>query len=550
MLTLVDTTTLDTGSVGFTYISDNDEFFAYSTEITRLGRDGSSLDSFASPGESANDYDLDWLETGISLGDTEIPAGTLLVFNGETDLLDIYAVDPDTGDVIASLETDFGNSHVVGGAYHEERATFFAIQDTVPEGEDLDSLIAEIDPVTGEVLNTFATTDFAEDFTIFYGDIEVEQSTGTLLITSSREGRVMLAEPDGSSATIEDFPDDVTGTFAGISDIPGDPESVFLATLDGTVYELTDLRIEANGPEVLVGIDGDDSIDGLGGDDRLEGGAGNDTLNGGPGNDGLLGEDGDDELTGGPGKDNIAGSDGNDVISGGDDDDFLGGGLGNDTMEGNSGADTLGGGFGNDEVDGGDGDDVAAGGPGDDFLTGGQGNDTMGGSFGTDTVIGLGGDDSLGGGTGMDSLDGGAGDDLLGGGEGDDTVVGGTGNDFLAGGGRDDIVEGGAGNDTINGGDGDDTLEGGAGEDVFVWNVADPGAVDVIADFEDGLDSIRLTGIQNAPGSGLQGRVDALAIQDATLDGALGAELSYNGQTIFLSGVSASELSLADFDFL
>ncbi|ETW13223.1 hemolysin-type calcium-binding region [Roseivivax marinus] len=313
----------------------------------------------------------------------------------------------------------------------------------------------------------------------------------------------------------------------------GQPE-----TVTGAADGLIDLAPTTPGADVISGTPEGD---------RILGGDGNDTLDGAAGDDGLLGEAGDDSLVGGPGDDNIAGSDGNDVVDGGDGNDFLGGGLGNDMLLGGEGSDTLGGGQGDDALAGGTGDDVAAGGPGDDLIEGGAGDDTMGASFGADTVLGQGGDDSLGGGTGTDSIDGGAGNDSIGGGEGDDTVIGGAGNDFLAGGGRDDSIVGGPGNDTINGGAGDDTMVGGAGADLFVFNDFTPGDVDRVVGFEDGVDRFRMVGVENAPGSGLQGFVDALEISDAAGGG---VTMSFNGHVIEVTGVSAADLGLEDFIFI
>jgi Ca2+-binding RTX toxin-like protein len=302
--------------------------------------------------------------------------------------------------------------------------------------------------------------------------------------------------------------------------------------------------------ELVTGTAGDDVLTGTENDDRVEGGAGNDDIDAGAGADGVLGQSGNDTLLGGGGNDNIAAADGNDVVDGGTGDDFIGGGLGNDSLLGGPGDDTLGGGQGDDTVLGNGGDDVIAGGPGDDAITGGAGADTIGGSFGFDTVSGGAGNDSLGGGFGQDELSGDDGNDAIGGGEGDDTVNGGTGNDFLAGGGRDDVVNGGAGADTINGGDGNDVLLGGTGADVFVWNAGEAGAVDVVGDFEDGLDSLLLVGVENAPGTGLAGKLAALEIADTTFDGEASAALSYDGQTIVLVGVTAADVSLDDIDFL
>lgn len=74
----------------------------------------------------------------------------------------------------------------------------------------------------------------------------------------------------------------------------------------------------------------------------------------------------------------------------------------------------------------------------------------------------------------------------------DDTINGMGGNDVLLGLSGDDLLRGGDGDDLLDGGIGNDTLVGGAGRDTFVLGPR-PG-VDTIADFEVGIDKLRLTG--------------------------------------------------------
>ncbi|MDU8913562.1 calcium-binding protein [Aestuariicoccus sp. MJ-SS9] len=301
-----------------------------------------------------------------------------------------------------------------------------------------------------------------------------------------------------------------------------------------------------DGNDTLRGEGGDDTLLGGSGDDSIIGGDGNDVLDGGTENDSIFGIDGDDTLSGAAGDDNIGAGAGNDEVIGGGGNDLMGGGPGNDFMEGGTGNDFMGGGQDDDTVDGGDGNDVVNGGPGNDSMIGGEGSDTMGGSFGADRIEGGDGNDDLGGGSGQDVISAGAGDDSVGGGEANDVIFGDGGNDFLAGGGRDDDVDGGTGNDTINGGDGDDTMTGGDGADVFVWNVFKAGDADVITDFEDGVDSFRMVAVENAPGSGLAGKVAALNITDT----AAGALIDYQGHTVLIEGVAAADLTVDDFTFL
>ncbi|MDU8913674.1 CAP domain-containing protein [Aestuariicoccus sp. MJ-SS9] len=291
-------------------------------------------------------------------------------------------------------------------------------------------------------------------------------------------------------------------------------------------------QVDANGLDALFGEDGSDFLDGLDGDDILNGG------------------DGDDVLLGGDGADNIAASDGNDFVDGDNGDDLIGGGLGNDTLNGGQGADIIGGGQGHDLIHAGGGKDVASGGAGDDTMDGGAGDDIMGGAFNDDRLSGGGGNDQLGGGTGRDLISGGAGSDSIGGGEGDDTIYGNDNADFLSGGGRHDQIDGGNGADTINGGSGNDTLTGGAGADVFVFNELTNGETDLILDFEDGSDVLRLTGVSAPAGTGAQGRFDALDITAATVAGEAGVTVGYGGNKIKIAGIGVDDLTADDFLFL
>ncbi|MDU8912149.1 calcium-binding protein [Aestuariicoccus sp. MJ-SS9] len=255
------------------------------------------------------------------------------------------------------------------------------------------------------------------------------------------------------------------------------------------------------------------------------------------------GEEGDDSLEGDAGDDHMGAGAGNDHAHGGGGNDVMGGGLGNDTMSGDAGDDVIGCGLGDDSADGGDGEDVVNGGAGDDTMSGGTGDDTMGASFGSDSVDGGDGHDNMGGGAGTDDIACGEGDDHAGGGEGDDTINGDAGDDFLAGGGRDDLIDGGTGNDTINGGKGNDTMTGGEGADVFVFRHFNDGEVDLITDFEDGIDLLRLKDVETEDG---QSDFEALTITDT----AAGAQIVNDGHTIVLEGVAEADLGAEDFLFV
>ena len=104
-------------------------------------------------------------------------------------------------------------------------------------------------------------------------------------------------------------------------------------------------------------------------------------------------------------------------------------------------------------------------GNGADVVEGNDGNDRIFGGNGSDVLIGNAGNDELFGGNGWDQLFGGAGDDVL---------------------------SGGNGKDHLDGGEGNDLLFGGRGADTFVLRASD--GTDIIADFGDGPDAIRIDG--------------------------------------------------------
>lgn len=106
-------------------------------------------------------------------------------------------------------------------------------------------------------------------------------------------------------------------------------------------------------------------------------------------------------------------------------------------------------------------------------------------------------------GTIIENAKGGTGDDLLIGNDADNFLSGNGGDDALSGGLGSDRLEGGAGEDLLIGGDGVDFFLGGDGADTFVAEINDtlvaatkgPISLDVIVDFEKGVDKIDLSGV-------------------------------------------------------
>jgi len=174
------------------------------------------------------------------------------------------------------------------------------------------------------------------------------------------------------------------------------------------------------------------------------------------------------------------------------------------------------------------------------------GNDRMTGFDGDDVMFGGLGDDALNGMLGFDLLDGGDGADTLVGQEGNDTLRGGVGNDVLDGGVGGDLLDGGAGLDRLEGGAGWDRLTGGLGADVFVFRSFVATEMDVITDFQDGIDRIELAGLTGT----VSQRFAALAVRDVTVNGEMMAQVNVNGHLIRLEGMRAAQVGVGDFLFV
>ncbi|MGD1925036.1 MAG: beta strand repeat-containing protein [Paracoccaceae bacterium] len=391
----------------------------------------------------------------------------------------------------------------------------------------------------GDVLNG---TSAAEEISGFDGaDVLIGRGGGDRLISGLGDDRHYIYSP--GDEVIEFSSQGYDRTYSAISFALGAHVEA------GTALGTDDIDIAGNdinnwiggnsGQNVLRGGGGRDRLIGLDGDDTLHGGTGNDVLEGGAGADVF-------RFASGTGTDNIldfeVGVDTIDVSSLGiayadmtiidhvhgsliiwDDPGDVGTRgylvvVGVDTSELDLGAFTTA--FGNTQP----------------AIVGTDGAEILIGSQIGDEIIALGGNDQLLGEGGADTLIGGAGNDryfvddvadivveLAG--EGDDLVytevdftlsdnvedaratgtsdvnltgnaeanwlTGSASSNVLSGGAGKDRLQGWEGSDTLIGDSGNDVLEGGSGSDVFVFNLGD--GIDVILDFEDGLDRIDIS---------------------------------------------------------
>ena len=314
-------------------------------------------------------------------------------------------------------------------------------------------------------------------------------------------------------------------------------------------------------------------------------------------NGGLIGTAADDTLSGTGTGEVLLSGEGNDVITVGNGNELIVAGTmsstassaENDTVTAGNGNNIIFGGAGSGSITVGDGNNlIAVHSPllstfGNTTVHLGNGPDTVFAVGGNDTIFGGGGTDFIHGGSGAVSIQAGAGLSLIVGGQGASTITGGSGMEALFGVNGHDLITGGTGGDTIIG-TGSDTIHAGAGPDAVVLN---PGSETVITDL--GAFAVRIslggftaanqtTNIQIGAGhdtlilnakagfagdgyavSGYKPGIDhfqlvglaehSLADMHVAASGSNTVMTTADAGTITLVGVSASQISAADFTF-
>ncbi len=276
----------------------------------------------------------------------------------------------------------------------------------------------------------------------------------------------------------------------------------------------------------------------------------------------LWGWTGADTLIGGKGRDILFGLDGSDMLDGGDGNDVLNGGDGDDSLDGGAGTDDLYAGAGNDQLRGGSGADFMYGGAGDDtywvdnaldFIDEGPVSAAFGlGSGGYDKVIVEAAWYWLRA-TGIEEIEmrrpQGSGDGITTViAAGDDNIIrGDAGRNYIFAGAGGDRVDAGAGIDDIFLDIGYDAsgMVSGSGADTFVFK---PGnAIDIVHDFQPGIDRIDLTAWRGSGPSSFE----ALLATSSVIEGdTLVFRFGDTGaDQIWLRGVTASSLTGADILF-
>ncbi len=230
-----------------------DLLFLYPTfgDVQVQQLDGTPVSSYEQPGNNSNDFDLDVAHVDFMLAAVEVPAGSLLIFNGESDPQRVWAVEPVTGTVISELVLGEPIGQLVGGSLAPDGSALYLVDWS-------NDVIRSFDMQTGAQLDSFSVQpEGSPSFDVFFGDMDVA-ANGNILIVSSSQTRIREITPDGEF--VQDF--DLGGLgLPGMSGIDTSPDSrvVYACSTGGLYWRITGVPVLT--PACAADFNADGTVD-------------------------------------------------------------------------------------------------------------------------------------------------------------------------------------------------------------------------------------------------------------------------------------------------
>ena len=514
-------------------------------------------------------------DVGLTLTKTMISHPTTVLFQGGADYDTMKIGEYDTGQQGYEINVDFGAGEISytnseDQSYTAEFSDFERVEIDVTN--DVNAIGSNFNDVLKYREIEVGTLNFIDDSSTDNDVLELDGAYPALGGYTLDEllSEINLEQLDDGSKRVTSIDDGSTvATLKNIEFVrlikdreTGEEQNYSIQDLlIGSPAPIENKEIQGtDGNDELQGLAGNDTLIGLDGDDTLRGGSGNDRLEPGSGDNRAYGEDGNDTIIGVDSDISAYGGAGDDLIdlSGITDDEnwaWVKPGLGQDTVIGSQTAWDLGGAgsLSYDDIDadaGGvilrvdqDGSGTVT------SATGGLVNDTFTymahffGSQGSDVFTGS---DNTRENEDWEGWNGLGGNDILVGDIGSNYHYG---NDMLNGGADNDLLQGGWGSDVFvfGGNDGEDTIARIDLNNIDFYNIGNIPLTG--SDFQSGVDKIHL---ENAGFADLNGD-SALAfdhVTDVTVDGSTFAQFDHNGTKINFHGLTLSDLSATDFDFV
>ncbi|GAA5510298.1 DUF7619 domain-containing protein [Novipirellula caenicola] len=188
-------------------------------------------DVIIQPGGAVDRAGIDITTQPMAIGNTTVPAGTLLFIHSDLETPTVFAIEIASGQVLATVEIPGLPSGQRGIAEHPGRGTLFLLGG--------DSQIREIASASGQIQNEFSARPTGSTLSaVTWGGIEVDADTGNLWVVGD-SGRVHVLSATGE-LVYEIEIQFAAGATIGLSDITHDDETgqTWVSTESGELFLL------------------------------------------------------------------------------------------------------------------------------------------------------------------------------------------------------------------------------------------------------------------------------------------------------------------------
>jgi outer membrane protein assembly factor BamB len=213
--------------------ASTDIFVATGTQILRVnGATGQTISTFNLPGGPSAKVGLQVLPGPLTLAGIAVPASSLLVTNGGVGVHEVFALDPSSGSILASLSLGSALDQIAG-TFDPNTGQLFVFRAATNE-------VDSIDPASGAVLSSFSPplpSPTAPLIPFVEGGMTLSPSGLSLILGGTNATTVSVMGTDGTLVTTVDLsPQGVGNDITGLT-FTSDGKLLVSSTL-GVVYVL------------------------------------------------------------------------------------------------------------------------------------------------------------------------------------------------------------------------------------------------------------------------------------------------------------------------
>lgn len=224
--------------IGLAYDQYRQLLYLYSensAQISVVDRLGQAINTLNLPINASQRLDLAIAPQNIEIGGVAVEQGTLLLVNGQQGPAQLLAVNPVSGDVLNTLDLQFGNSQVVSAAYNPVNDSVFVLQNT-DGGTGQANVMAQLNVVTGALEHTIQLGDPPFNLDFEQAALAAHPLTGNLYLVVDASNELLELTPQGNLVRRLVLPGGINAPLS--LDVSADTDRIWLGDNAATLTEL------------------------------------------------------------------------------------------------------------------------------------------------------------------------------------------------------------------------------------------------------------------------------------------------------------------------